>query len=412
MSEQTESVSQQASIDHLRQQNITLMQDNNRLRARLESADHTARISKALLEFETLDVIAVQEEVLRLITQGLGYERAQIAHYDLQNQTLTDWRCSCQAMPEIQCIPEAEQFHVTPGSGVIAEAVAAERPLLVTDGRAATDDPRLHALIALQHYMVLPLVLRDQVFGVLLVDNPHSQRALTENDLQLLSNMSEKIAVLLLSLQINIYQAHHLVAEAERSHNVSTLYETLMQRLYGLTYSLTASLKLVPSDNKQLISELTYLQTQVQEAQATLRHALINIWPDQLDDDCLARELQAYVNDAAPHLAWSAAIDSHYNTLPLAPRQQIYRVAGDTLAHVLNHAASQVSVTLNWSPTALKLAISYDGPAIDLAAEAGAALETMQPGPWNLPGRVKALGGSFQITSQPDTQILIQLPIA
>ena len=100
-------------INLLRQQNMLLVKQNHQLLIQLQQVQHAANLSNMLTESATLDITAVQEALLHLISQELGYERVIIAWYDAHDQMLVSWRCSCHAPGVAGCVTASERVPVT-----------------------------------------------------------------------------------------------------------------------------------------------------------------------------------------------------------------------------------------------------------------------------------------------------------
>ena len=64
------------------------------------------------------------------------------------------------------------------------------QPLLSTDPHISSDDAWVPRVRNLREHAALPLVVRDHILGVLLVDNPESERLLGEDDLHVLGNVA------------------------------------------------------------------------------------------------------------------------------------------------------------------------------------------------------------------------------
>ncbi|MBW1736249.1 MAG: GAF domain-containing protein [Deltaproteobacteria bacterium] len=86
------------------------------------------------------------------------------------------------------------------GEGVSGRVVQTGRPMLIRDARKEKDFSRKYDTktgFETRSMICVPLVLRDKTIGALQVLNKKSQKAFTDSDLELLTTMSQQIAVAL-----------------------------------------------------------------------------------------------------------------------------------------------------------------------------------------------------------------------
>lgn len=400
----------QAELDQLRQQNKLLTQQHAALQTQLRRVQQAASIPDLLTDVATLDVAAVQLQILQLIHDQLGYERAIVARYDTQNDLLTSWQCSCHPASQIRCITQEQRLALRPAIGLIAQAVATKQPQLITAAQAAADAASPAILPALQHYAVLPLMVGEWLLGVLLVDNPASQRSLTDDDRALLTLVARDMALVLLCVQRAIDRVHATLSETERSRSIARLHETLVQPLYGLSYAFEATIRMVPEHDTALQTQMSYLQTQVQAAKSAIQGALFDFWPDQLDAERLATELSTHAQNLAPQLVLEVVIDPYYDALPLDPRQQLLQIAREALGYVVEQSTCAAMVRFSRSPTQLQLVVTSEGRTPS-PEESCAVADTEQV---SLLARVAALGGRLELTDQSSggVSLCVTLPAA
>jgi signal transduction histidine kinase len=110
----------------------------------------------------------------------------------------------------------------------------------------------------------------------------------------------------------------------------------------------------------------------------------------------------------------TASFEQRGDPWPLPPpiESALLRVAQEALVNVAKHAgATQVRLTLEYTPDAVRLSISDDGVGFE-ELPAGVAA----PGPWGGFGllgmreRITALGGTLDLTSDGGAQVVAVVP--
>lgn len=404
----------QATVERLSEARDELAAQN----ARLERANRELQVTYDLTMAmqSRVDIADVQERVLTLITGQLGFERAILALVDLHDTALTGWLCSTRsAGGSLQRIPHTMRLPLTAASGLVTQTVLRAEPLLVTDGGPPTNDAEINALLGMHSYAVLPLVLRNRALGVLLVDNPDSGRPILEDDLPPLTNVARQASMVLGNVQLCIDRARRLAVEEERCRIAMEIHDAISQQLYGITYTLDASVKLLPEHADEVREKLTYLLPQAQQASAAVRRAIFDLWPEELDAERFAAELNAYVKEIAfsNDLDVEIDIDTRFDTLAREVRRQLYRIAQEALANVVKHSHAQhAEITLAADRNEVRLTITDDGHGFILA-DCQPDADGGHFGLISMRERAEALGGRLQIDSYPryGTRVTVTLPL-
>ena len=398
----------QASGIRLAEQNARLEHTNRELRVAYELA---------LAMQSSADLTDVQERLLALVTAELGYERAILAMADHHELVLSGWIC-CTHGPggDLERIPHTARLFLELSNGPLIEAMLTGQPLVVNDGRPPTTDPAINRWLNLSSYLVLPMVLRHQPLGVLIVDNPSSGRPMSNADLVLLSNVNQQASVVLGGVQLCIDRAQRLAVEGERSRIAMEVHDSISQQLYGLTYTLDACIELLPAHADEVRAQLVQLLPQAQQANVALRRAIFDLWPDELDHERFVVELRGYLESIAPGRAMQVhqQIERGFDALPTVVRKQFYRIAQEALNNVVKHAhARRVKLTLIVNTQAARMRIADDGCGFDLREGATAQAERTHFGFTSMRERAEALGGQLQIDSAlgQGTILTVTLPL-
>ena len=362
------------------------------------------------------DIADVQDRVLRLITGELGFERAILALADPEESVLTGWLCSTRgAGAGLQRIPHTTRLALDTASGLLAQVALEPQPVLVEDARAPTNDPQINTWLEMRSYAALPMVMRRRLLGVLLVDNPESGRPITLDNLVSLANIARHASMVIGSVQLCIDRAQRLAVEEERGRIAMEIHDAISQQLYGITYTLDASVKLLPDHADEVRDRLSYLLPQAQHATAAIRHAIFDLWPNELDAERFGAELRGYAHDmtSATELQVRIQLDPHFNSLAIGMRRQLYRIAQEALTNTITHAhAHHAEVIFTAEANELRLTIVDDGQGFDPAASRLEGGERPHFGLLSMRERAQSLGGSLQIESHPQrgTRITVVLP--
>ena len=398
----------QATGSELVAQNTRLEHTNRELRVAYELA---------LAMQSSADLTDVQERLLSLITAELGYERAILAMADHHELVLSGWISSTRSPgAHLQRIPHTARLLLELSDGPLIEAMRTGQPLVVSDGRPPTSDPQINRWLGLGSYLVLPMVLRQQSLGVLVVDNPSSARAMNAADLALLSNVNRQASVVLGGVQICINRAQRLAVEGERSRIAMEVHDSISQQLYGLTYTLDACVELLPVHADEVREQLIQLVPQAQQANVGLRRAIFDLWPDELDHQRFVDELRGYLERIAPSNALQIHqhVERGFDALPTAIRKQFYRIAQEALNNVVKHAqARRAKLTLTVNAQVARMRIADDGCGFDLREGAAGQGEHIHFGLMSMRERAEALGGQILFDSAPGqgTILTVTLPL-
>ncbi|GAB4428233.1 MAG: GAF domain-containing protein [Chloroflexi bacterium OHK40] len=404
----------QASLAQVRSTSRELAARNDQLERRNRELRVTHELALAM--HSSADLADVQERLLALVTSELGYERAILAMVDHRAESLSGWLCSARHPGGLlQRLPHTARLALGSGKGPLIEAICSTQPLLIADGQAPTSDAQLNQWLGLEAYLVLPMVLRQQPIGLLIVDNPHSQRPLSPDDLVLLSNISRQASVVLGGVQLCIDRAQRLAVEEERSRIAMEVHDSISQQLYGLTYTLDACVDLLPTQPDVVREQLVQLVPYAQQANAAIRRAIFDLWPEELDRERFVHELRGYLDDLAPASALQLQFEvaSGFDQLPNMARKQLYRIAQEALNNVLKHAgAHHATLTVTVEPAQITMRVEDDGRGFDLRHVPDGQVGYEHLGLTSMRERASALGGQLHVQSQPGrgTTITVVIP--
>ncbi|GAC1649561.1 MAG: GAF domain-containing protein [Herpetosiphon sp.] len=360
-----------------------------------------------------LDLADMQERVLLLLTGELGFSQAILALADLHEQVLTGWLCRSRTgtMPG-PYIPHTLRLPLHTTGGNLIRAVLARQPVLLATAQPLTADRQMNAWLDRPQYAALPLTTAGRLLGVLLVGPPGDGATLTADDLPFLVNIARQASVVIGNVQLLVERAQRLAVEEERSRIAREMHDAIAQQLYGITYTLAASITLLPEHALDVRDKLHDLLPEAQEAMAAVRRAIFDLWPEELDAERFAAEL-CMRDDRAATIDLEVSIDPQFDTLALPLRKQLYRIAQEALTNSLKHAAARtISVVYLVEADALSLVIQDDGTGFDQPSVGVATPAQACFGLLSMRERAQAVGGQLQIvsTAGQGTKIVVTVP--
>lgn len=188
--------------------------------------------------------------------------------------------------------------------------------------------------------------------------------------------------------------------EEERQRIAQELHDSTAQHLVAATLNLM-TLKAKSVTYPGVHKLLENVESSLEEATRELRVFTYLLHPLALENDGLERTLRSYLDGFARRTRLKAELSvvGKVEELPFALQCSLLRIIQEALANVHRHAdASQVSIGLRLTPSALTLAVSDDGrgmcgPAGEReAAQNGVGIPGMR-------SRLREFGGTLEIHS-------------
>ncbi len=257
--------------------------------------------------------------------------------------------------------------------------------------------------------MIVPLMLRDQVIGMLVLA-ASEEDAFTQHHAALALAIANQAAIAIENAQL-YEQAQELAALEERQRLARELHDSVSQALYGMALGLHTARIQLDRDPQELPESLDYLLSLAEAALDEMRALIFELRPESLESEGLVTALSKQ----------GAALQARHGItvlmqlceepdLPLKVKQELYRIAQEAMHNTVKHArARKVDLRLSQAAKAVILEVRDDGVGFDpLGSFPGhLGLHSMQE-------RVSSLGGMLQIESAPGqgTSILAQVPEA
>jgi signal transduction histidine kinase len=359
------------------------------------------------------DVVEVEERVLEAVTRELGFSQAVVGLVDGEAQTITAWMGRAGGGDVIGGALYLVEVPLSTGGGPVSQALLQGQAQ--HDARAPfTNNDRLNEAIGLDLAHVFPLMLRENPIGILLVDAGQSpDEAARFRSLEAIANQA---AVTLGTTMMCIDRAQRMAIQEERVRIARDIHDTVSQSLFGITYTLDGSLKLLGRDPQAAVPELERALRVAEETRAEIRKSILDIWPSEMTAHTFVSDLRKFADGIclADELAIEFQIDPGFDRLPSRARRSLYRISQEALANVSHHAnAGEARVCLQVSGDRAMLTISDNGRGFEVATALAREYGREHFGLWGMQERARSLGGTCEINSRPGagTSIVVDVPV-
>ena len=353
------------------------------------------------------DLISVEERVLGAVTNDLGFSKAVVAMVDPTHEEIGNWL----VYPHEDGFPLTKPISLRSENGEIIKALL-KRESFTTDSQALIDDSQLNGWLMQNKWYVMPLYLREHPVGVLLVD----ESGLTKDRLSTLMTVANQAALALGTTTLCIDRARRLAVETERNRIARDIHDTVAQSLFGIVYSLDACINMLPSKADDVKNELIELRSLANNAHDEVRRSIFDLWPSALTMELFMADLTNYVGSCSRPRPFSIIFNHNgdFNSLPAGMRRTVYRMAQEALANSARHSGAQSArLCLTVTDDEVHLVISDEGKGFDPDVALSRSLNREHFGLRGMMERTKAMGGEFEVSSQPNAgaRIIISLPI-
>lgn len=281
---------------------------------------------------------------------------------------------------------------------------------------AGDDEPTASVGITKGPQVVVPLTLRGENIGSLVVAQRGPGAEFSRHDRALLEDLARHISVAAhaAALTRDLQRSREslvLAREEERRRIRRDLHDGLGPALAGVAFGIDAARSTVTRDPETAAAVLADLRSEVQASIADVRRLVYDLRPPALDQLGLVPALEQY----AARLAERGALDVSVSApemppLPAAVEVAAYRIATEALTNVARHSRARSSlVSLVIGDGVLRLEVADDGigvPATRAERNGGVGLPAMAE-------RAAELGGACSIDARPGggTAVVAILPL-
>jgi signal transduction histidine kinase len=364
----------------------------------------TARLHSLTAQLQRLQEVSVldsdrplSELLLDIVVQArqlLGSDGARLFRLDVADESL-----DLQVAVGLRGDGD-EDVGLPIGRGPLGEAVSARRPVAVPDLAAVAGGEhrgggRPRAQTDPRACLVVPLVVRDEVYGVIALDYSEPRR-FGDEDVGLASSFGDQAALAIENARLREQMERSAVA-AERSRLARELHDSVTQSLFAASLKAEALLRASDPTSRQARQSLHDVQRLTRGALAEMRTLLLEMRPGALAQSSLADLLEHVVQatEARTRIAVKLTV-ADARPLPADVTIALYRIAQEGLNNTVRHShARKAWVVLEGSDEAVELVVGDDGRGFD-ASSVGAD----QMGLRIMRERAEAVGASLRIDSE------------
>ncbi len=355
------------------------------------------------------DVMSAQQRILRAVTEELNFRPAIIGLTDhTDKRRLDHW--TMRPLRE-DVLATLGTVTLQQGSGFLAQELLARRSSLWTNESPLVSDEVLNAWFGQTPWLILPLVLQEELVGVLLVALDGGYDNLTEEQSVVLSAVASQAAVALGTID----SVKQLAVAQERNRIAREIHDSVAQSLFGTVFTLDACVKMLPDQVETVQHELIDLRNLAEQVRQEVRHSIFNLWPTELTLEQYQTDLRKYVAHCAGSNDFQVdfTIGGNFNDLSPAIRRGVYRITQEALANAVRHSqVKSARVSLYVESKEVQLSIRDQGRGFDPKIVLTRAHSRDKFGLRGIQERVEALHGQCEILSQAEqgTQILVRIP--
>jgi signal transduction histidine kinase len=198
--------------------------------------------------------------------------------------------------------------------------------------------------------------------------------------------------------------------EEERKHLSRELHDQVGQMLTGLRMELAGIARVLADSESEISSRIARAKGTVEQTLRIVRNIAMLLRPSMLDDLGLSPALAWLVKEMSRSsgIDIQSSIDSTVDSLPETQRTCIYRLVQEALTNAVRHSgARHAEVVIQARAGSVVGSVNDDGKGFDLASHKRRGLGLL-----GMEERVRELGGTIRVTSQPGhgTRVELRLP--
>lgn len=275
----------------------------------------------------------------------------------------------------------------------------------------------------------VPLVIKERVIGVLLLDETRYFRQFTTEEIQKIVTLANQVSVAIENA--TLYQAvtKHMerlqtlssaivnIQEEERRRIAQELHDEAGQALTGIKMNLEWVEKELAPSEKAVREKIDEVKTQVGKIMEELRRLSYDLRPAILDELGLVPTLRWYIEEYSKRTRTAVHLQTTGLQKRLSAKIEIllYRVIQEALTNVAKHAqAESVVLSLEKKDVHIHLYVTDDGKGFEVKRYfSSPPMIRRGLGILGMKERVELAGGTFFIDSDPGqgTRISIKVPI-
>jgi signal transduction histidine kinase len=361
-----------------------------------------------------LEMEKVLPKVIAISERLVGADSGVIALWDEERNVVT--------YPYLHNLPSRlAQVTTSKALGLSAEVMTTGRPMIIDDYPCYARAIPAFAQAGVTSIVGVPIVNGDRTFGTMCVMSLERRKRFLDRDVAVLTGIGRQAGIAIENsyLYENLrYYARRITQsqENERKRIARELHDDTIQSLIALSRrleGLATGEEPLPNAVSERIGELWRQTTEMIQRVRAFSH---NLRPSVLDDLGLLPSLEELTTDLEHQVGLQTEFWALGEKRRLASEVELtlFRVAQEALSNVRRHSrATKVTTTIELADSVARMRIEDDGVGFrppkltdDLRAEDGLGLIGMHE-------RVRLLGGSLRIESEPDsgTIVVVEVPI-
>ncbi|MGE5378182.1 MAG: GAF domain-containing sensor histidine kinase, partial [Bacteroidota bacterium] len=358
-------------------------------------------MSAIVLVTETMarssDFTDIYEKIIEIINRLFAIQDSFIAELDKSQEHLKILTHSCRSENQLEL---TDSVTALPGGLLTASLQAPGKlALLAKEQLDLMSGPiGIHTRVAkIQEIVLVPLLLREQVFGFLGLEVLEEGRTITSEESNLLGIFSLDIAQLIEDSRL-FEQSKALITAEERNRLARDLHDSVTQTLFTAGVLAEAAPRMFEKDQaiaRQYMAELNIL---IRGALAEMRSMLIELRSGELQDQTLDQLLVTLVEAARARTNATIGLSTMpISKLPKDVAVTLYRIAREALNNAMLHAAAtEIHVSLLADSGTVEIHVRDNGCGFD-----STDLPVDHFGIRIMSERAEGIGGDVQIYSEP-----------
>jgi len=300
-----------------------------------------------------------------------------------------------------------------PPGGFRSQIIQTRQPFLlntnVTAEATRLGQPTLPGTTTPKSWLGVPMLVGEQVTGILSVQNLDEENAFNESDIRLLQTFAASMGIALENARL-YEQARHMAILEERQRLGRELHDSVTQSLYGINlYAEAAAGQMSIGQTDQVRQHLMDIQKTAQESLAEMRLLIYELRPPVLEREGLVAALQIRLYSVENRAGLKHSIKSNLaERLPPIMEEGLYRIAHEALNNTLKHArAKNVQISILQDQTTVTMEILDDG----IGFEPETACREGCLGMISMQERALLHGWQFKVDSAPGNGTRIRVEV-
>jgi signal transduction histidine kinase len=347
-------------------ENARLFAETQRLLKKTEQrANELAIINNVQQELASkLDVQSIYELIGDTFHNFFNAQVVMISTYDPRSNTV-EHRYAIERDVRVH----APGTH--PPGGFRSQIIRTKQPLLfntnVAEEAARHEQPIIPGTDTPRSWLGVPMLLGDQVTGILSVQNLDVENAFGESEVRLLQTIAASMSIALENARL-YEQARQLAILDERQRLARELHDSVTQSLYGISLYAQAATGNIDADQiEQARQYVDDIQNTAQESLADMRLLIYELKPPILEKEGLISALQHRLISVEDRVRIKTNIRTNLSgRLPSDMEEGLYQIAREALNNIIKHAhAKNISIHIGQKPDTVSMEISDDGIGFD-----------------------------------------------